>query len=110
MSDPIDIIEHMFEYEGMQTAAALRSPDSERAGGAVLRVLVARVRCGERPPRGRSGGARRITSLRSRVSDMESTRVDTAGLPTASALEPLLPGGAIRAGGTYAVPESVLLG
>ena len=52
----------------------------------------------------------RITSLRSRVSDMETTRVDTAGLPTAEALAPLLPGGAIRVGGTYSVPDSVLRG
>ena len=32
MSDAIDIIEHMFEYEGMQTAAALRSPTPDRGG------------------------------------------------------------------------------
>ena len=99
MSDPIDIIEHMFEYEGMQTAAALRSPGAGPT----------------RPSRrvDHLGDARaaldRITALRSRVSEMESTRVDTAGLPTAPALGPLLPGGAIRVGGTYAVQESVLL-
>ncbi|TCK59144.1 hypothetical protein EDF27_3663 [Curtobacterium sp. PhB136] len=107
MSVLIDIIEHMFEYEGMQTATALRSSGPDRVG---------------RTPGARAAGAAgtdhigdaraaldRITSLRSRVADMESTRVDTAGLPTAPALEPLLPGGAIRVGGTYAVPESVLL-
>jgi hypothetical protein len=107
MSDLIDIIEHMFEYEGMQTAAALRSPGAPTE------------------PTGRSGAARpvrrvdhlgdaraaleRITSLRSRVAEMESTRVDTEGLPTAEALAPLLPGGAIRVGGSYSVHESVLL-
>lgn len=110
MSDAIDIIEHMFEYEGMQTAAALRSPGPDRVG----RSGAARGGAARGPGAAdHLGDARaaldRITSLRSRVTDMESTRVDTAGLPTASALEPLLPGGAIRVGGTYAVPESVLL-
>ncbi|ROS35253.1 hypothetical protein [Curtobacterium sp. PhB78] len=119
MSDAIDIIEHMFEYEGMQTAAALRSPGPDRVGrGGAVRGGSGAARAGA--ARGGGAGAAdhlgdaraaldRITSLRSRVTDMESTRVDTAGLPTASALEPLLPGGAIRVGGTYAVPESVLL-
>ncbi|WIB12184.1 MULTISPECIES: hypothetical protein [unclassified Curtobacterium] len=101
----------MFEYEGMQTAAALRSPDERGDRGR-----------GDREHIGRNGAARasdhvgaaraaldRITALRSRVADMEATRVDTEGLPTADALAPLLPGGAIRAGGTYSVPESVLL-
>ncbi|TDW73460.1 hypothetical protein EDF51_102292 [Curtobacterium sp. PhB25] len=121
MSDAIDIIEHMFEYEGMQTAAALRSPGPDRVGrGGAARGGSGAARAGTGAARGGGAGAAdhlgdaraaldRITSLRSRVTDMESTRVDTAGLPTASALEPLLPGGAIRVGGTYAVPESVLL-
>jgi hypothetical protein len=107
MSVLVDIIEHMFEYEGMQTAAALQSSGAPREST------------------GRSGAARpvrrvdhlgdaraaleRITSLRSRVAEMESTRVDTEGLPTAEALAPLLPGGSIRVGGAYAVHESVLL-
>lgn len=117
MSVPVDMIEHMFEHEGMQTATALRSPGERGDRGR-----------GDRERTGRNGAARgdggarasdhvsaaraaldRITSLRSRVADMESTRVDTEGLPTADALVPLLPGGAIRAGGTYSVPESVLL-
>lgn len=101
------MIEHMFEYEGMQTATALQSSGAPAE------------------PTGRSGAARpvrrvdhlgdaraaleRISSLRSRVAEMESTRVDTEGLPTADALAPLLPGGAIRVGGSYAVQESVLL-
>jgi len=107
MSVPIDMIEHMFEYEGMQTAAALRSPGTPResAGRSGAARPVRRV--------DHLGDARaaleRITALRSRVSEMESTRVDTEGLPTAEALAPLLPGGAIRVGGTYAVHESVLL-
>jgi hypothetical protein len=119
MSDAIDIIEHMFEYEGMQTATALRSPGdrAERPGRADAAGRAGAVRgTATRDAVGAADHIRdaraaldRITSLRSRVNDMESTRVDTAGLPTAAALEPLLPGGAIRVGGTYAVPESVLL-
>lgn len=118
MSVPVDIIEHMFEHEGMQTATALRSSDERSDRGRGDREHVGRngaARGGADGARGADhvGAARaaldRITSLRSRVADMESTRVDTDGLPTADALAPLLPGGAIRAGGTYAVPESVLL-
>jgi hypothetical protein len=117
MSVPVDMIEHMFEHEGMQTATALRSPDERGDRGRGDRERVGRDGAARS-----DGGARasdhvtaaraaldRITSLRSRVADMESTRVDTEGLPTAEALAPLLPGGAIRAGGTYSVPESVLL-
>lgn len=40
---------------------------------------------------------------------MEDTRVDTGALPTAPALAPLLPGGALRSGVAYSVHESVLL-
>jgi hypothetical protein len=118
MSVPVDIIEHMFEHEGMQTATALRSPDERGDRGRGDRDRVGRngaARGGDGAARASDhvGAARaaldRITSLRSRVADMESTRVDTEGLPTADALAPLLPGGAIRAGGTYSVPESVLL-
>jgi len=126
MSVPVDMIEHMFEYEGMQTAAALRSPDERGDRGRgdlehIGRNGAARDGAGAGAGAGAAGvrasdhvsAARaaldRITSLRSRVADMEATRVDTEGLPTADALAPLLPGGAIRAGGTYSVPESVLL-
>ena len=83
MSDPSDIIEHMFEYEGMQTAAALRSSGApqESTGRSGPARPVRRV--------DHLGDARaaleRITSLRSRAAAMESTRRDTAGLPTAGA-------------------------
>ncbi|WP_439694224.1 hypothetical protein ACRQ4B_08320 [Curtobacterium sp. SP.BCo] len=97
----------MFDDEGMQTATAVRSPGAppEPTGRAGAARPVRRV--------DHLGDARaaleRITSLRSRVAEMESTRVDTEGLPTAEALAPLLPGGSIRVGGSYAVQESVLL-
>jgi hypothetical protein len=108
MSDAIDIIEHMFEYEGMQTATALRSPGDRAERPGRRDAAVSGVGAADHLRDARAA-LDRITSLRSRVDDMESTRLDTAGLPTAAALEPLLPGGAIRVGGTYAVPESVLL-
>ncbi|MDM7892453.1 hypothetical protein [Curtobacterium caseinilyticum] len=105
----------MFEYEGMQTAAALLSPGSEgatgRSGAARQGAAAAPVRPSRRVDH--LGDARaaldRITALRSRVAEMEAPRVDVQGLPTAAALQPLLPGGTIRVGGSYAVQESVLL-
>lgn len=115
MSDPVDIIEHMFEYEGMQSAAALLSPGSEGTSGPTAPARSGAGPASARPTRrvDHLGDARaaldRITALRSRVSEMEATRVDVQGLPTATALQPLLPGGAIRVGGSYAVQESVLL-
>ncbi|WP_185022618.1 hypothetical protein [Curtobacterium sp. PhB115] len=84
----------MFEYEGMQTATAPRSTRPVRRVDHLGDAQAA---------------LERITALRSRVTEMESTRVDTVGLPTADALAPLLPGGSIRVGGAYAVQESVLL-
>jgi hypothetical protein len=105
MSDGVDIIEHMFEYEGMQAATALRTvpaaPDSDgpRGSGRAGTDHLAEARA----------ALDRITTLRSRIADMEDVRVDTTGLPTADVLAPLLPGGAIRPGGTYAVHDSVLL-
>ena len=116
MSDAVDIIEHMFEYEGMQSAAALLSPGSEGTSGRTGPARAGAVSPASARPTRRVdhlGDARaaleRITALRSRVSEMEATRVDVQGLPTAAALQSLLPGGAIRVGGSYAVQESVLL-
>lgn len=131
------MIEHMFEHEGMQTAAALLSSGRETSGRSrparpdpdrihtdlsdpdQVRPEPTRteqVRSDPARPVRRVdhlGDARaaldRITALRSRVAEMEATRVDVQGLPTAPALQPLLPGGAIRVGGAYAVQESVLL-
>ncbi|WP_202596782.1 hypothetical protein [Curtobacterium oceanosedimentum] len=117
----------MFEYEGMQTAAALLSPGPEGATGLDGPARPDGPALPDGPGRsgGRSGTTRptrrvdhlgdaraaleRITALRSRVSEMQAPRVDVQGLPTADALQPLLPGGAIRVGGSYAVQESVLL-
>ncbi|PZF55018.1 hypothetical protein DEJ23_12775 [Curtobacterium sp. MCSS17_008] len=99
----------------MQSAAALLSPGSEGASGRDAPDRSAARSGAARPTRrvDHLGDARaaleRITALRSRVAEMEAPRVDVQGLPTATALQPLLPGGAIRVGGSYAVQESVLL-
>jgi len=112
MSDPIDIIEHMFEYGAMQTASA-RSGTTGPGDGAPALRQAERGAVGHGQGADHMGEARaaleRITALRSRISDMEATRVDTGALPTSPALAPLLPGGAIRSGMSYSVQESVLL-
>jgi hypothetical protein len=96
------MIEHMFEYGAMQTTTATRDGHGGRTTAAPARATVDHV-----------GAARaaleRITALRSRIDEMEDTRVDTGALPTADALTPLLPGGSIRSGASYSVHESVLL-
>ncbi|MFZ7088144.1 hypothetical protein [Curtobacterium sp. RRHDQ10] len=109
----------MFEYGAVQTAAELLGSRTAGVGprGAGDRAAGDRA-AGDRAvhtvaPVDHLGEAKaaldRITSLRSRIADMEDTRVDTGALPTAPALEPLLPGGAIRSGAVYGVQESVLL-
>lgn len=110
------MIEHMFEYEGMQAATALRTVPAAPDSGGSRGIGAARgngAGAAGTAPVDHMAEARaaldRITTLRSRIADMEQVRVDTAGLPTADALAPLLPGGAIRAGGTYVVHDSVLL-
>lgn len=51
----------------------------------------------------------RILELQSRIRGMQETTLDTRALPTVPALAPLLPGGALRAGSSYAVHRSSLL-
>lgn len=45
-------------------------------------------------------------SLQQRINEMQSLRLDERALPTAPALAPLLPGGALRAGAMYSVQGS----
>lgn len=107
MSVPVDMIERMFEYEGMvstsphpRTEGRSKATDLQRGGRSVRqRDAVGEARA----------TLERITALRARMADMEATRVDTGALPTAAALQPLLPGGAIRSGAVYAVQDSLLL-
>ncbi|WP_200919337.1 hypothetical protein [Curtobacterium sp. Leaf261] len=114
----------MFEYGQMQTAADLlatrtsgrgsRSAPADRA--AVVGAVAGGAAGAARPARSgvdhieeARAALDRITALRSRIDDMQETRVDTGALPTAPALAPLLAGGAIRSGSTSVVHESVLL-
>lgn len=47
-----------------------------------------------------------LPSLQQRINEMQSLRLDERALPTAPALAPLLPGGALRAGAMYSVQGS----
>ena len=47
-----------------------------------------------------------LPDLRQRISEMQPLRIDERALPTAPGLGALLPGGALRAGGTYSVRGS----
>jgi hypothetical protein len=107
MSDPVDMIEHMFEHGAMQTAATLLEERDERTPGPGAHGARA-VRQSDHVAEARAA-LERITSLRSRIADMEDTRVDTGALPTSPALAPLLPGGALRSGASYSVHDSMLL-
>ncbi|WP_157071355.1 hypothetical protein [Curtobacterium ammoniigenes] len=98
----------MFEYEGMVTAPASRRMEGRRGTSDVQRSGDS-----SGPQHDAVGEARaaleRITALRARMADMEDTRVDTGALPTMAAVQPLLPGGAIRSGAVYSVQDSLLL-
>ena len=80
MSEAVDLIEDMFEYEGMSPsstalAVAPSIPDA----------------------------------LQARIRSLERTTLQSRALPTLSALEPLLPGGALKAGAVYSVAGSLSL-
>ena len=47
-----------------------------------------------------------VRTLQQRITEMQPLRLDDRALPTAEALRPLLPGGALRAGSSYAVQGS----
>jgi hypothetical protein len=50
-----------------------------------------------------------VRELQARIRGMQRTKLDTRALPTHPALGELLPGGALEAGGTYAVENSTTL-
>jgi len=50
-----------------------------------------------------------VRELQARIRGMQRNRIDTRALPTHPALAELLPGGALSAGGTYAVVGSTIL-
>src|SRR5690606_32049435 len=85
VSAPIDILESMFEYGRMSSAAVAIAPPVP------------------------AGNAEQIRELQARIRDMQATKLDTRALPTSPALARLLPGGALRQGAAYSVLGSVSL-
>lgn len=55
---------------------------------------------------GRMNAAVTLPSLQQRINEMQPLRIDERALPTAQGIAPLLPGGALKAGSTYAVQGS----
>ncbi|HEY4214503.1 MAG TPA: hypothetical protein VGM84_23710 [Steroidobacteraceae bacterium] len=91
----------MFENRGMApppstASVALRVDDD-------LDVLEADA------PDGASDAADVVRELQARIRGMQRTTLDTRALPTHPALAELLPGGALAAGGVYAVDNSTTL-
>ena len=73
----------MFEYEGMTDAAlSISSP---------------------------APGGDEIRALRSRIQQMQATKLDSRSVRTHPALESLLPGGSLKAGSAYSVERSTAL-
>jgi len=58
---------------------------------------------------GSAGNADVVRELQARIRGMQRTTLDTRALPTHPALAELLPGGALAAGGVYAVDNSTTL-
>jgi hypothetical protein len=77
------IIEHVFDDDDMSTSAARSSGLEPRA--------------------------ETVQQLQARIRAMQATTLGTRTLPTAAAVAPLLPGGALKAGAAYAVPGSLAL-
>ncbi len=98
----IDTLEHMFE-NGMMAP-------SSSAASVALRVdddfdaLEAAA-----PESTLTGTADVVRELQARIRGMQRTTLDTRALPTHPALGELLPGGALAAGGVYAVDNSTTL-
>ncbi|MCS4277792.1 hypothetical protein M2390_003007 [Mycetocola sp. BIGb0189] len=71
-----------------------------------------RVGTGPARPGADSGAAERagtVAALRERIRGMQRTELESQPLPTLPILGDLLPGGALRAGGVYAVPDAPVL-
>jgi hypothetical protein len=88
MSQAIDTIEHMFEYGGVSPNAAVLT------SGASATL----VEPGET-----------VQELRSRIRQMQATKLDTRRIPTHPAIAELLPGGGLKQGVAYSVERSALL-
>ncbi len=103
MSVAVDLIEHMFEHDEVNAAAqplpAGPAPEVPAPARSSLRAV-------PRTPRDAVERDGAVRELQSRISAMQRTRIDDrAALPTAAAIAPALPGGALRAGSVYSLPE-----
>jgi len=93
----IDTLEHMFENRRM-------APSSSAASVALLVDDDL-----DAPESTLTGTADVVRELQARIRGMQRTTLDTRALPTHPALGELLPGGALAAGGVYAVDNSTTL-
>jgi membrane protein implicated in regulation of membrane protease activity len=87
MSQAIDIIERMFEYGDVSSAAALVSPwpGSPASANNTVRELQAKIR------------------------QMQATKLDSRSIATHPAIAELLPGGSLKQGASYSVESSTTL-
>ncbi len=100
------MIEHMFETGVMapssSASVALRVDDD-------LDAIPPSTIPPSTSPSSRVEHADVVRDLQARIRSMQRTRLDTRSLPTHPALGELLPGGALEAGGSYAVGDSTML-
>lgn len=90
MSDPIDTIEHMFEYVGMSVGGAPVPSNPSRGSAIDRRVHI-------------------VSDLQKRMRELEPELFPARELPTDPLLAGMLPGGAVHAGGVYSVRGSLTL-
>ncbi len=100
----IDLIEHMFEYEGMAAFSSLAA------------VSALQPAWGEDPARPEGSASARghrsdaragvVDGLREQMRQLQPALFPARELPTHPALSALLPGGSLRAGGVYVVAGS----
>jgi hypothetical protein len=79
MSVAIDTIEHMFDHGRVSTALASSSPPD------------------------------RVQELQARIRQMQSTTLESRGIPTHPAIAELLPGGELKQGAAYSIDRSAML-
>jgi hypothetical protein len=99
MSDAIDTLEHMFEYEQV-------SPVSAHAFSAAAEAISNVPSVNAMPV---SAAAERVAELQSRISQMQSRSLNTKLIPTHPAIGKLLPSGGLQQGSVYSIDKSTML-
>lgn len=107
LSVAIDILEHMFEYEGMAgSVATLPEPVPATVGaGGTSRARTAQANNAQARD-AQTHRPERVQELQTRIRQMQRRTLEERTLPTLPGLAELLPGGALRAGSAYSVAES----